>query len=400
MERRILHLRVISFPVAVYRARDASLRDRPVVVAAGRGARGMVLSASEEARGEGVRPGMTLPEARRWCRGALVLPPDFILLERAGRSIAEILARYSPVVEPAGGGRFFADLTGTSRLLGAAVDVARAAQKEIGRRLSLGPNAGVGVNKLVSGVATRLQRPVSLLDVRPGGEAGFLSPLAVRYLPAVEPRVEGRLLEELNIRRVRELAAVDLPHLSLAFGRNGVALYRQARGIDESPVRPPEKALVIDADETLPQDTNDDALLLGCLYALVERCGARLRRLGRPAGEIRLTARYSDGVVVSRRAALQSPSACDPVLFAHARSLFERVVGRRGRVRYLRVGLARLAPVAVQMSLFDEAAGEEDPDHRPSLIAALDRIRGRFGDRSIAFGRVIGIPPAETHDAA
>lgn len=384
MERQILHLRVASFPVAVYRVKDPSLRSRPLIVAAGRGPRAVALSISEEARREGARPGMTLAEALRWCRGALVLPPDPILFDRAERALAEILARYSPHVEPVRGGRLFADLTGTGRLLGPAVDVAHRAQKEIADRLRLGPNAGLAANKLVSGVAARVLRPVSLLDVHPGEEAGFLSPLAVRCLPAVDPRTEGALLDELNIHKVGELAAVEMPRLSLAFGARAMTLYRQARGIDDSPVRPPERAPAVEADETLAEDTNDDARLLSCLHALVERCGARLRRLGLRAGEGALTARYTDGVTVTRAGAVTPASAGDLTLYGHARSLFEPVVQRRGRVRYLRVRFTRLAAPPAQMSLFEE---EERPGREPALVAALDRIRGRFGAGAIAFGR-------------
>ncbi len=388
MERQILHLRVASFPVAVYRVKDPSLRSRPLIVSAGRGERGMVLSVSDEARGEGARPGMTLPEALRWCRRALVLPPDPILFERAEKALAEVLARFSPLVEPVRGGRLFADLTGTGRLLGPAVDVARRAQKEIERRLRLGPNAGLGANKLVSGVAAQVLEPVSLLDIQPGREADFLSPLAVRHLPAVDPRVEGRLLEDLNIRKVKELTAVDLAHLGLAFGAKGITLYRQARGIDESPVRPPDRALTAEAteaDETLPEDTNDDAALLACLFGLVERCGARLRKLGLPAGEAHLTTRYSDGVAVSRKTSVSPPSARDLTLFSRLRPLFEQTVERRGRVRYLRVRFTKLAPA--QMSLFGDPL---ETEREPALIAALDRIRGRFGGTSILFGRAGG----------
>src|SRR5438093_3867511 len=115
MERQIPHLRVASFPVAVYQVKDPSLRGRPFVVSAGRGPRAVVLSVSGEARAEGAHPGMTLPEALRWCRRALVLPPDPVLFERADRALAEVLARFSPVVEPARGGRLFADMTGTGR---------------------------------------------------------------------------------------------------------------------------------------------------------------------------------------------------------------------------------------------------------------------------------------------
>ncbi len=389
MERQILHLRVISFPVAVYRVKDPSLRRRPLLVSAGRGPRAVVLSASDEAREDGVRPGMALSEATRWCRSALVLPPDPILFGKAERALGEILGRFSPIVEPVRGGRFFADLTGTRRLLGPAVDLARRIQSEVDHRLGLGPNAGLGANKLISDVAARVLRPVSLLDVLPGQEMSFLSPLSVRHLPAVDPRTEGRLLDELNIRRVKDLGAVDLPHLNLAFGAKGIALYRQARGVDESPVRPPERSPSVDADETFPEDTNDDAALLSCLYGLVERCGARLRLLGLPAREVRLTARYTDGVTVSRSAMMSPPEARDLSLFAHLCPLFEKVVARRGRVRYLRVRFTKLSPAPQQMSLFGEPDAVRDPALRrePELVSALDRLRARFGQRAIAFGR-------------
>lgn len=387
IERQILHLRVASFPVAVYQVKDPSLRRRPLAVSAGRGARAVVLSVSEEARQEGIRAGMMLADARHRCRRLLVLPPDPFLFARAEQALGEIVARFSPMVEPVRGGRFFLDLTGTSRLMGPPADTARRIQKEVASRLRLGPNAGLGINKLVSGVAALVQRPVSLVDIVPGGEEGFLAPLSVRHLPAVDPSIEGRLFDELNIRKVAQLRAIDLPHLCMAFRSRGAALYRQSRGIDESPVRPPERTPSVEEDETLPDDTNDDAALLGCLLGLVERCGARLRKQGRMAGQLRLSARYTDGVSVSRTATLGPGTASDAALWSSLRPLFEKVVERRGRVRYLMVRLDRLSPPAAemaQMSLFDDdvAAGAE-----AGLEAALDRIRGRFGETSVRYGR-------------
>jgi DNA polymerase-4 len=336
---------------------------------------------------------MTLPEALRYSRRALVLPLDPVLCARADEALAGIMGRFSPLVEPAGGGRLYAELTGTRRLLGEARNVAHRAQAEIREALGLGPSAGVGINKLVCGVATRVAAPVALLDIAPGQEAGFLAPLPVRHLPAVDPRTEGRLLEDLSIRTVAHLRQVALPHLGMAFGSRALALYRQSRGLDDAPVRPLEKAPVAEADETLAEDTNDDALLRGCLFALVERCGARLRQLGVAARRAVLAARYSDGVMASRGLTLPSPEARDLTLFRLLRPLFEIVVGRRSRVRYLRLRLEDLAAPSTQMQLFDD----EDPqgvDHERSLMSALDRIRKRFGSSAVRFGRSdAGGPP-------
>jgi DNA polymerase-4 len=405
MDRHILHLRVPAFPVAVYQVKDPSLQGRPVIVSAGRGPRALVMAASDQALQEGVRRGMTLPEAMRRCRAARVLPPDPVLFDRADRALAELMSRFSPLVEPWRGGRLFVDLSGTSRLFGPAADTARRIQKEVGRALRLGPSAGLGANKLVSGVAARVLAAVSLMDVAPGREADFLSPLAVRHLPAVNPDVEGRLLDELNIRKVRDLACVDLPHLQAAFGDRGSTLYRQARGIDASPVRPPERAPVAEADLTLAEDTNDDAVLLAHARGLLERCGARIRSLRLAAGRMHLTLRYSDGVLAARQAVLSPPVSGDLTLLDRLRALFDAAAARRGRIRYLRVRLDRLTPAPVQGCLFDaremaalRAPGAPPADRPPAreaeLVSALDRLRARFGGSAIGFGR-----PAETSDA-
>lgn len=399
MPRRILHFRIVSFAVAVARARDASLRDRPVLVASGQGPRAVVLLASREAWGEGVRRGMVLPEALRRCRSARVLPPDPDLCARASTAVASVLERYTPVVEPARGGRFFADLTGTHRLFGAAVDVAARIQREIGKDLCLPANAGVAANKLVSGVAARVLRPprnlhAGLCDVPPGEEESFLRPVKVGNLPVVRPGVEGRLLADLNVITTGQLAALPVPLLLTTFGRTGVVMHRQARGLDESPVRPPVRAPgVEERTPALPEDTNDDAVLLAALYGLVERGARRLRRMGTLAGEATLSARYSDGVGAARRLRLHPPLDGDLSLFRRVRPLFEEVVARRGRVRSMTLRLARLGAEPAQLPLFpehherDEAGPAGAPEHEASLMRALDRLRARHGEGAVFSGR-------------
>jgi DNA polymerase-4 len=390
MERRILHFRVISFAVAVARVLDPSLRGRPVLLASGTGPRAVVLAVSEEARGEGVTRGLVLPEALGRCRGAAILRPDPDLYARAAGAVVSVLERFTPVVEPGRGGRFFADLTGTHRLFGAAVDVGARVQREIRERLRLPANAGVAVNKLVSGVAARVIRPVGLCDVLPGQEASFLRPVAVGNLPVVDPEVEGRLLSDLNVTYVGQIAALPPPMLAAAFGRKGPMLHRQARGLDDSPVRPPSRAPVVEERmPALPEDTNDDAVLLAALYSLIERGCRRLRRMGWFAGEASLSVRYSDGVTASRRAPLRPPLNRDMTLFIKIRPVFDEVVSRRGRVRSLTLRLARLGPAPAQMRLFPEMPERLhlDAGRERALLGALDRLRAKHGESAVLTGR-------------
>ncbi len=411
MTRRILHFRIVSFAVAAERARDASLRGKPLLVASGLGPRSVVLAVSEEARSDGVWRGLALPEALRRCHGARVLPPDPDLYARASEAVAQVLGRFTPAVEPVPGGCFFADLTGTHRLFGAAVDVAARIQKEVGGSLRLPANAGVAVNKLVSGVAARILRPVGLCDVPPGGEESFLRPVAVGNLPAVNPRVEGKLLTDLNIVRAGQLALLPVPLLVVAFGPAGIVLHRQALGVDDAPVRPPERApCVEETTPALPEDTNDDEVLLAALYGLVEKACRRLRRMKSPAGEAIFSIRYSDGFAASRRLRLHPPLDGDLSLFSRLRPLFESVVARRGRVRSMTLKLTRLGSAPAQLPLFPESlessknADRSDtggspagnalapgPGREPSLLAALDRLRSRFGAGAIFSGRMASL---------
>lgn len=388
MERQILHLRVVSFAVTLARLRDPSLRGRPVLIAMGTGPRSIVLAASEEARGDGVRRGQILPEALRRCHRAAVVAPDPDLSRRASSAVVSVLDRYAPAVEAVPGGRFFADLTGTRRLFGVAVDVGARVQREIRERLRLPANAGVAINKLVSGVAAGVIRPVGLCDVLPGEEEAFLRPVGVGHLPAVDPEVEGRLLSDLNVVRVGQLAALPLPALSAAFGRAGGTLYRQAHGQDDAPVRPPSRApMVEETTGSLPEDTNDDAALLAALYLLIERGCRRLRSARWVAEESALSARYSDGMTAAKRVPLRPPLDRDLTLFARLRPVFEEVVSRRGRVRSLTLRLSRLGAAPAQMFLFPEMDDDAVTRRERSLLAAMDRIRGKYGERSVLAGR-------------
>ena len=301
MERHIVHLRVPAFAVAVERVRDPTLRDRPVAVAAGLSDRALLLQASAEARAEGARPGLTLAAARRLCPRLVVLGPDADLLQRARTALLRLAGRYSPLVEPCGNGRLDIDLTGTARLFGSARDTARRLRTEVATALRLPTRLGLSVNRLVSGVAARVAPADGMADVRPGDEAPFLSPLSAFLLPAVRPAPEGRLLADLNLRQVGALVPLSLEQLVLAFHDRGYALYRQARGVDDSPVRPPARRSEIHVEETLAEDSNDDAVLGTVLTLLAERAGRRLRAAALDAGAALVSVRYADDRTSARQ---------------------------------------------------------------------------------------------------
>jgi DNA polymerase IV len=302
--------------------------------------------------------------------------------------VAKVLGRYSPSVEPASWGRFYADLSGTDRLFGGARDAAHRILADVETSVRFEGAIGLASNKLVAGVAGRVVRSSGeLCQVPAGSEASFLAPLRVRLLPAVRRGSEGALLAEFNIRLIEQLAGVPLPQLVRVFGKSGFVLHRQALGIDEAPVRPPESKPFVLEEETLGEDTNDDAVLLSVLYGMTERACRKLRAKALLPRTAWLHIRYSDGMDATRKLGLGRPTALDPEMFRLLEPLFLQTSARRQRVRYLSLTLTDLAPPPAQLELFDAGPGDSREER---LVRAVEAVRGRQGQASVAFGRTFG----------
>jgi len=379
MERRILHLQIIAFPVSVQRVRDPSLRGRPVAILSRRSPRAIITAVSQEARGDGVRAGMCLAEARAFCRRLVLIPPDANLQQRAHSALTRLAAAYAPLVEPDMSGGIFADLTGTSRLLGASRDTAARIQHQVLSRLNLPCRIGLSSNKLVSGVACRIAPARELADVRPGHEASFLSPLPAPLLPAVRQSRRRNLLADLNLRRIMDIAALPLSRLLLAFQRHGHALFRQSRGQDDSPVRPPARRPLIRVEETLPRDSLDDDILHATLFLLVERSGRLLRRGGLAAATARLHVRGGDERYGVRSVRLEPGTVGDGDLFLRLCPVLAALTARRVSIRWMELVLTDLHRQEQQLALFHQASGTRDR----ALSRTLDDIRRRYGEGAV-----------------
>ncbi|HYK91884.1 MAG TPA: DNA polymerase IV [Acidobacteriota bacterium] len=374
MQREIIYVDIAAFAVAVERVVHPDLRNRPVVVAPVGPSRSVVTALSPEAWHAGIRKGMVVAKAVKYCREVVILPPNEPLYARASRAIFKILHDFSPVLEPSGYGHAYMDITGTDRLFGPPRDTAWRAQKEIRRRLRLDASLGVASNKLVSKIASEVTKPVGLQDVHHGDETSFLSPLPVRLLPGVGSETREQL-EELNIRIIRDIAVMKLEHLTLAFGRLGFVLHQRALGIDNTPVYPERAVPAVDQEKVLPEDSNDYERLKGVVFELCERAGEQLRAEKQRAGRMELRVRYSDYREDGGKEKLVSPVQSTAALFARAEPLLERILTRRTRVRSVYLRLTELSHGSVQLELF---AGPK-PEKQARLESALDILRKRYG---------------------
>jgi DNA polymerase IV len=374
MEREIIYMTVPAFPVAVERVVHPELRGRPMVVAPLGAVRSIVTALSAEAWNAGIRKGMALSKATRYCRNMIVLPPNEPLYLRASRAIFRVLENFSPVLEPSGHGHAYLDITGTCRLLGPPRDAAWKAQKEIRQQLRLDTSLGVASNKMVSRIASEVIRPSGLQDVPHGNESNFLSPLPVRLLPGIGPQTEGQL-DDLNIRIIRDIAAMGLEHLALAFGRLGFLLHQRAQGIDSTPVVPMRAVPALELEKILPEDSNDYELLKGALRGLCDRAGEQLREKKQRAGRAELRIRYADYQEEGRKLKLAPPLQSSAALYAQALPVLNLILKRRTRVRSLHLRLTDLIFGMIQLDLF----ADPQPDRRAKLESALDALRRRYG---------------------
>jgi DNA polymerase-4 len=384
MDREIIYLTIPAFYVAVEQVIHPELRGRPVVVAPLGAARSIVTALSSEAWNSGIRKGMALAKAMRYCRSTIVLPPNESLYLRASRAIFKVLENFSPVLEPSGHGHAYLDITGTGRLFGPPRDTAWKAQKEIRRQLHLDAALGIASNKLVSKIASEVIRPSGLQDVPHGNESAFLSPLPVRLLPGVGPQTE-RQFGDLNIRIIHDVASMRLDLLTLAFGRLGFVLHQRAHGIDRTPVYPQRTVPAMEQGKVLPEDSNDYDVLKGVLRDLCEQAGKQLREKKQCAGRVDLRIRYADYREDGHKLQLKPLVQSSSVLYARALPLLDVILKRRTRVRSMNLCLTELAQGSMQLELFDTPR----PDRHLKLEFAIDALRCQYGASVLKRGKEI-----------
>lgn len=407
--RTIMHVDLDAFFVAVEQARNPELRGKPVIVGGDPDGRGVVSTASYEARPYGIASGMALSTARRLCPHAIFVRGDFREYERVSQRFHRILRDYSPLVEPMGLDEAFLDLTGCQPIIERrcglrpfgpklSEEMARVAGEAIRQRvreeLAVTVSVGIAGGKSLAKVASDAAKPDGLLAVPAGEEAAFLAPRPVRDLPGLGPKAEATLAR-LGVRTLGQLAALPASRLRALFGKWGPVLGERAQGIDPTPVaceREPAKS--VSREGTYARDIDDVSVLRASLRGYAESVGTELRRLGRRALCVSLKLRYGDFTTISRSRTLMRPTYADGELYRTATELLERALARDGRtVRLIGLGASRLVEDAVQLRLFDrrELLAE-------ALLRSIDRLRARYGYRCLQTGLTFFDPYVSSED--
>jgi DNA polymerase-4 len=386
VSRTIIHADLDAFFVAVERLDNPALSGLPVIVGGRAEVRGVVASASYEARKFGVHSAMPTAQALRLCPQAVLVSGHRDRYVELSRRVMAIFGDYTPLVEPLSIDEAFLDVSGTEAQYGAPAQLAQTLQDRIERELRLSVSLGVAANKLVAKIASDHRKPHGITVVPPGQEAAFLAPLPIRRLWGVG-EVTARELAKLGVETIGDLARLPASELSARFGAHGAGLWHAARGSDDSPVTPERAEKSVSREETFAQDTNDPALLRTELLRLSESVASRLRRHGLAARTVGLKLRYGDFTTLSRQVTLAEPTDSGPVIYAQAQALFEAAWDRRRAVRLVGVGASNLDQPVRQLRLF-----EQGDNRQAQLDAALDRIRERFGSDAIQRAALLDEP--------
>jgi len=381
MYKTIFHIDADAFFASVEQGFNPRLRDRPVIVGGKETQRGVVHTASYEARALGIRTGMALFRAKALCPQAVFLKGNYEHYRAVSDIFQEVYLKYTPKVEFTSLDDAYLDLSGAMHLYPSAKWIAAAIKDEVQQRTGVGLSVGIGSSKVIARIASDLKKPAGVVCVAPGQENTFLAPLPVDVLPGIGRMAKERLLD-LRIFKVGQLARLPKIVLEQLFGKNGIKIWEYANGLDPRAVERKIIPKQLSRETSFEEDTSDMNLIKGTLQYLTERIAKKLRQEGLLCRSMSVKIGYSDFKRHATSNSLDYPTNDGVQLFTMVEKIFGGLHLRRIRIRHVGISVTNIEPLNFQRSLF-EMPGNQEP-----LNSAIDEIRDRFG--------FMALMPAET----
>jgi len=372
-KRAIAHMDLDTFFVSCERLLDSRLNGLPILIG-GTSNRGVVASCSYEARKFGIHSAMPMKLAKQLCPEAIIIKGNSGTYTKYSRLVTEVIQEYAPVYEKTSIDEFYLDFTGMDRFFGT-LKFARELRERIIRETGLPISFGLSENKTVSKVATGEAKPNNQLHIDYGTEKLFLAPLPVKKIPMVGEKTQ-QTLYGLGIRKIHTLQEMPVELIESVLGKNGIAIWKKAQGIDQSPVVQFNERKSISTERTFDRDTIDIQKLRSILIAMAENLAFQLRRGKKVTGNVAIKLRYSDFQTQTLQKKISYTSA-DHELIPVVLELFEKLYTRRVLIRLIGIRFSDLVNGSYQITLFN------DSEKMVDLYHAMDSIRARFGDRAV-----------------
>jgi len=383
--RTIFHIDLDAFFVTVEQVLDPALRGKAVIVGGRPQSRGVVAAASYEARKYGVHSAMPLARAKQICPKAVFLAGNYRKYVEFSHKFMDILGDYTPSLQPGGLDEAYLDVSGCENF-GSWRSLAMKIKQRITKETGLVASVGIAPCRVAAKVASDLSKPNGLIEVLPGEERVFLSPLPVRRLPGVGEKT-GKVLKIMGIETIGQLA--DMPDVLFRsrFGEGIAWLQQHARGIDNSPVEAYGEAKSISRETTFEKDTMDIAFLKANLRYFAEKLGAELREEGKNARTVTLKLRYSDFETVNHSSTARESTNLDDTIFQSAVRLLDKTLGNRFKpVRLIGLEVSHFTGRETQLSFFDAEAKRLE-----QLDRAIDQVRDKYGFDAIQTGYTLDL---------
>jgi DNA polymerase-4 len=379
--RAILHLDIDAFYPSVEVLDNPELKGKAVIVG-GTKERGVVSSASYEARRFGVHSAQPMAAAMRLCPKGIFLPVRMARYKEISGQVFKIFHLFTPLVEPVSIDEAFLDVTGSTRLFGQPEEIAATIKRLVREETGLTISAGLAPSKFVAKIASDLDKPDGLTVARPDRVQAFLDPLPIDKMWGVGKQTQARL-HRLGIWTIGDLSRFPSEVLEKQFGKHGAKMHQLALGIDERTVFPWSEAKSIGHEETFSGDIMEREAATKEILFLAEKAARRMRQEGVSGRTITLKVKYKDFVQVTRSATLPVLTCDGHAIFSTACGLMDKTDVGRKPVRLLGVSVSQLShsfASAEQLSLFGEG---ETVSKRKHLNAALDSVSERFGEEAL-----------------
>ena len=375
MPRAILLIDMDAFFASVEQARRPELRGQPVIVGGRAESRGVVSTASYEARACGVRTAMPMAQALRRCPQGVFLPVDMAAYKAVQQQLLAIYGRFTDLVEPVSIDEAFLDVTGSRRLFGSPQEIAGQIQRLTREELGLSCSIGIGPTRLLAKLAAELDKPGGLTTLTRDDVHGRLRSMPVGAISGIGP-VTVKRLSSLGITSIGELQDAPLPLLETSFAKSAASLKELAFGGDDAPVRAERPAPKSMGHEvTFAKDTADPEFLQATLLDLADQVASDLRRQGYAGRTLVLKLRDSRFHTVSRQRTLPAPTNATQVIYEAALALLAEL-HEPGRLLRL-VGLTLSGLTEARQTALDDSGRDHACDE------AVDRVRARFGSQAL-----------------
>lgn len=382
----IIHVDMDAYYASVEVRDNPELLGQPVVVGGSPTGRGVVSAASYEARKFGVHSAMPASQVLRVCPSAIFIRPRMEVYAEISREIRAIFDEYTSLVEPLSLDEAFLDVTGSVRLFGDAVTIAREIKRRIKDELGLVASAGVAPNKYLAKIASDLQKPDGLVVVQQNEILQFLENLPIRRIWGVGKKCEAKF-SSIGVRTIGHLRTLTVAQIKPLFGINAQHFWNLARGIDDRLVVPDRNAKSISHESTFSHDIREREVLEAWVIELGGQVGRRLRRYSIKGRTIQIKIRFSDFKTITRSLSLSEPSDTTAEIVQTATELLQKDLDPiHEPVRLLGVGVSNLtAATHVQRTLFDQ----EEKEKQQNLDQVTDHIAAKFGSRAVQSAKVI-----------